>query len=71
MYLYLAVNRMVLEKYGLLAVELHGVTTQKVLLMGTTVRISNPEFFLFANMYRVFRKSRTTGFYLFYMNDGF
>jgi hypothetical protein len=59
MYLYLAVNRIVLEKYGFLAVEVHGVTTQKIVV--TTVRTPNPEFFLFADMYRLFHKFSITG----------
>jgi hypothetical protein len=43
-------------------VEVHSVTSQKiVLLIVTTVRTSDPEFFLFEDMYRVFHKSRATG----------
>jgi hypothetical protein len=68
MYIYLAVNRIILEKYGVLVVEVHGVTTQKiVLLVVTTVRTSNPEIFLFAGMYRAFVSNAPQEILLFFI----
>jgi hypothetical protein len=72
MCLYLAANKTVLEQHGLLAVELSCVTTKKIAFsIVNAVRTTNPEFFLFESMYRVFHKSRITENFRLYVSGGF